>query len=1196
MAKHWIWKFSYDSTDSLMFFEMFETSGVTGLWRLRKSKNYTEALAVLDKHLQTRPDDPKLWVSKGILLCELHRYRESINSYDRALKINPIYAIALNNKGCLLIKLEQYQKALSTYDKALKARPNYAIAFNNRGIVLSYKKNYKAAIFNYRKALEIVPQYHAAWHNLGNVYWLSGRYLLASHSYLQALKYSSGYQAIWSNLSDALRFLSYYPLVTSDYCKALISKPDYYRFWRQLIGNLNIELKQYKALFRKWLSLFSIGFYEKTNDSDQIAKAISNDYKTYRERGIQAFTQRQYIEAIASFEQAVKIQPNNWKIWHDLGIALLRLGRYAEAIASFEQALIINSDDINSQHERRIALDLLVRHLAEIATSVYQLLEFNPSDDLDWYRLGEKLFDLEQYLEAIASFDKVLKINLRYHKAWYKRGLALFQRGYYEDAIVSFDSAMEIKPNYYEALYYKGLALSGISRHKEAIDSFNQALEVAPNSHDALKAKGIALYELVRYQEAIESFEQAFSSQYKDYEVLYNLGNARKAIGRYSEAINDFNRALQLNQNQCWSAWNEKGWAIFNFKPFGYQEALDNWTEGLHEFHTVPEAVGALYHSISLAHDKYGDIQYRRNDKKWYWREAKICFQFALKFLTADTFCQQRLEVLKNLLPVCYKLAEVETDKQEKERQKEEIEALRMDGHDLLAKLINQTPSKGKQFQLWLKFLIFKQLRVDELAHSQKIEEQIQALELAEKHKNLCLRYSRYGYSNAKFDSPSYSDIKKILNPKTAAIYWHVSPAAITTFILKFNKPLVIWRSNQATNIWGRLFQQIKKIWSVYSSQSRLRGFDYPTNAEQLKLFEAWLDQWKVSYEEYRLSPIKTDKQEKERQKEEIRECFWFKEMEPHLKELEKILCIPAITKELKGVTYLVLIPHRDLHLLPIHALFPQDFIITYLPSIQVAIDLKQYTYESGQQLLIVENPSDDLPYAAMESTLISQICPKPSSCIIKGKEATKTNMLGALQTSNKLGIFHFSGHGEYIINQPLESALYLAGEDKLTLRYIFDHPSAFSNYRLVCLSACETGITGKKDLIDEFVGLVNGFLVSGTNNVVSSLWKVSDISTAFLMIKFYENLKDLPNLKPGDAAFALNQAQIWLQNLTSEDCEKFLDRLKPQIEQILAELSPGKRFVFEDAIKEARKEIRDRQPCPFANPFYWAAFTATGY
>ncbi|WP_293354661.1 MULTISPECIES: hypothetical protein [unclassified Microcoleus] len=41
------------------------------------------------------------------------------------------------------------------------------------------------------------------------------------------------------------------------------------------------------------------------------------------------------------------------------------------------------------------------------------------------------------------------------------------------------------------------------------------------------------------------------------------------------------------------------------------------------------------------------------------------------------------------------------------------------------------------------------------------------------------------------------------------------------------------------------------------------------------------------------------------------------------------------------GITNLILIPNRDLHRFPIHALFSSEFVITYLPSAQFWLNLK---------------------------------------------------------------------------------------------------------------------------------------------------------------------------------------------------------------------------------------------------------------
>ena len=57
----------------------------------------------------------------------------------------------------------------------------------------------------------------------------------------------------------------------------------------------------------------------------------------------------------------------------------------------------------------------------------------------------------------------------------------------------------------------------------------------------------------------------------------------------------------------------------------------------------------------------------------------------------------------------------------------------------------------------------------------------------------------------------------------------------------------------------------------------------------------------------------------------------------------------------------------------------------------------------------------------------------------------------------------------------------------------------------LVTLSACQTGL-GEITGGDELVGLNRAFIYAGTHAIVSSLWRVSDISTAVLIKHFYRN------------------------------------------------------------------------------------------
>jgi CHAT domain-containing protein len=97
------------------------------------------------------------------------------------------------------------------------------------------------------------------------------------------------------------------------------------------------------------------------------------------------------------------------------------------------------------------------------------------------------------------------------------------------------------------------------------------------------------------------------------------------------------------------------------------------------------------------------------------------------------------------------------------------------------------------------------------------------------------------------------------------------------------------------------------------------------------------------------------------------------------------------------------------------------------------------------------------------------------------------------------------------------------------------------------------------------------------TPNVVSSLWAVNDLSTALLMIRFYQNLQS--NLS---VTIALNQAQIWLRDVTTTELKDWTEKLS---------LTPIQREALFDWFYDLEISIEK----PFQSPYYWAAFSAIG-
>ncbi|MFB2770905.1 CHAT domain-containing protein [Pelatocladus sp. BLCC-F211] len=254
--------------------------------------------------------------------------------------------------------------------------------------------------------------------------------------------------------------------------------------------------------------------------------------------------------------------------------------------------------------------------------------------------------------------------------------------------------------------------------------------------------------------------------------------------------------------------------------------------------------------------------------------------------------------------------------------------------------------------------------------------------------------------------------------------------------------------------------------------------------------------------------------------------------------------------------------------------------------------------------LFAIQNPTADLEFTDIEvETIANTFHPHQ---ILKHSAATKAALLAEQANADNFRNaywLHFSCHGYFNFNSPLESGLQLADtlispipadlepsrllkipddaainlEKCLTLEDIFN--LSFPNCRLVTLSACESGLVDSRNTSDEYIGLPSGFIRAGAANIVSSLWTVDDFSTAILMMRFYENLQTLtPNVP-----CALNQTQKWLRQVSQEDLILWIDSK--------TEMDAKHKW-------KIRKRLEQNylpEQLPFKEPCFWAGFCAIG-
>ena len=229
---------------------------------------------------------------------------------------------------------------------------------------------------------------------------------------------------------------------------------------------------------------------------------------------------------------------------------------------------------------------------------------------------------------------------------------------------------------------------------------------------------------------------------------------------------------------------------------------------------------------------------------------------------------------------------------------------------------------------------------------------------------------------------------------------------------------------------------------------------------------------------------------------------------------------------QLAGVRYLGIIPDGALHFLSFSALKSADgflvdrFPLFYAPSASVL----KYTFGKRRatkltKVLALGNPdlgnyNYDLPLAELE--VESMRWSFPDVDLHVGGEAKRAWLV---ENVAHYGVIHLATHGEFNDFNPLFSSLLLSApsldEGRLSVKDVF---SLNINADIVTLSACQTGLGELHG--GEIIGLNRAFLYAGTHALISSLWRVDDLSTSVLMKHFYRRYASM------DKATSLQQAQ----------------------------------------------------------------------
>ena len=118
---------------------------------LLKLRRHDDALKVLDKAVQIKPDDGGLWWSLGTGLIESQRPDEALLCFQRTLELDPDHADAAYKAGHLLCELGHLDEAFLYLSRSAELNPDHGPAWQVRAVVLKRLNRLDEALAEVRR-------------------------------------------------------------------------------------------------------------------------------------------------------------------------------------------------------------------------------------------------------------------------------------------------------------------------------------------------------------------------------------------------------------------------------------------------------------------------------------------------------------------------------------------------------------------------------------------------------------------------------------------------------------------------------------------------------------------------------------------------------------------------------------------------------------------------------------------------------------------------------------------------------------------------------------------------------------------------------------------------------------------------------------------------------------------------------------
>lgn len=420
-------------------------------------------------------------VKKGDYVSGLNILKDVVKS-DKSYEANYYYGKALLETGSLTEAERHFKAALSDNDEGVEA-------YIGLGDIANRKKQYALATSYYKQGVKADNEAVAPLVALGINLSQGGNLDSALIILTRATTLNDRDPNIYRALGDVYFYGRAFPAALQNYQKSISLRNNAGAHFG--IGRVNYYQKNYQ---------------EALNSYQEAVKADQNFADAYFELGRLLLYNEDYPASEKAFQRYGQLTPGSQlgKIY--LARVQIEQEKYDDAIIQLNDALKIEPNNTSAFKY----LGYAYRGKEDFPKAI-EFFEKVPAADLeseDFVILAGIYAGNKDMSKSYDAFNKAISLDSAESSIYYELGKIQFNNNEYEPAIVSLDKAISMGSRQLAAHVYKGIAYYQLKKYDEAIQAFDQAISLDATFAFSYLWKGRALIALNRKDEAITAYNK----------------------------------------------------------------------------------------------------------------------------------------------------------------------------------------------------------------------------------------------------------------------------------------------------------------------------------------------------------------------------------------------------------------------------------------------------------------------------------------------------------------------------------------------------------------------------------------------------------------------------------------------------------------------------------------------------------------